>query len=150
MQLDDLYREIIMDHYQNPRKRGELPDASVSVGFKNPTCGDVIQMQLKVSPEGTIEDARFLGEGCSISMSASSMMTEALVGKSLTAAEQLAFNMRRMMLHEDVSEDEVGELDALRGVKNFPSRIKCATLSANAVEKALLELKEKGGSADGH
>lgn len=82
MQLDDLYRRVIMDHYKNPRNRGKFEDGAVTVDLNNPTCGDKISLQLKVE-DGIVKDCKYTGDGCSISMSSASMMTEAVKGKTV-------------------------------------------------------------------
>jgi nitrogen fixation NifU-like protein len=140
--LDDLYRRVIMDHYQKPRNRGEFEDGALTVNMNNPTCGDRIQLQMRVE-DGKIADARFIGEGCSISMSSASMMTEAIKGLHVEDALQMADLFSRMMKGE-VSEEELedadlGDIEALQGVSKFPARIKCATLAWKAMEKGLRE-----------
>lgn len=139
MQLDDLYRRVIMDHYKNPRNRGQFDDNSVSIDLANPTCGDKITLQLKVT-DGKVTDARFQGEGCSISMSSASMMTEAVKGKTYEEALQLAENFSSMMKGA-ACEFEYEDLEALSGVNKFPARIKCATLAWNALRKGIEQSK---------
>jgi nitrogen fixation protein NifU and related proteins len=133
MQLDDLYRQVIMDHYQRPRNQGEL-EGAVKVDLKNPTCGDEISLRLKVE-DGVVKDVRFTGSGCSISMASASMMTEAIKGLSVQEALDLAKEFRSMMRGEQADPDRLGELEALQGVSKFPARIKCATLAWQALEK---------------
>lgn len=135
MQLDDLYRRVIMDHYKNPRNKGKFEDGGVTVDLHNPTCGDRISLQMKVE-DGVVKETRFVGEGCSISMSSASMMSEAVKGKSLEEALQMAENFSSMMKGEDV-EFEYEDIEALTGVKKFPARIKCATLAWNALRKGI-------------
>lgn len=135
MQLDDLYRRVIMDHYKNPRNKGRFEDGGVTVDLHNPTCGDRISLQMKVE-DGIVQASRFIGEGCSISMSSASMMTEAVKGKTLEEALRMADNFSSMMKGEDV-EFEYEDLEALTGVKKFPARIKCATLAWNALRKGI-------------
>jgi len=134
MQLDDLYRRVIMDHYKNPRNRGKFDDDSLTVDLNNPTCGDRISLQLKLE-DGVVKDARFTGEGCSISMSSASMMTEAVKGRTYAEAMDLASRFSSLMQGEAVDFDEYEELEALSGVNKFPARIKCATLAWNALKK---------------
>lgn len=136
MELNDLYRRVIMDHYKNPRNRGELGDESVSIQLNNPTCGDRISLQLQVN-EGIVTNAKFTGEGCSISMSSASMMTEAIKGKSFDEAIELAERFSALMKGEDVQFDELEDIEALSGVNKFPARIKCATLAWNALRKGV-------------
>lgn len=138
MQLDDLYRRVIMDHYKNPRNRGKFEDGTVTVDLNNPTCGDKISLQLKVD-NGIVQDARYTGEGCSISMSSASMMTEAVKGKSVEEANELASRFSSLMQGEDVQFDDYEDIEALSGVNKFPARIKCATLAWNALRKGIDE-----------
>ncbi|MGG1639444.1 SUF system NifU family Fe-S cluster assembly protein [Paenibacillus sp. FSL A5-0031] len=136
MQLDDLYRRVIMDHYKNPRNRGTLDEESVTINLNNPTCGDRISLQLQVV-DGQVANAKFSGEGCSISMSSASMMTEAIKGKTFDEALAMAEKFSALMKGEPVEFDEYEELDALSGVNKFPARIKCATLAWNALRKGI-------------
>jgi nitrogen fixation NifU-like protein len=153
--LEDLYREIILDHYRNPRNRGELdaPPAHRTEGF-NPLCGDEIVVY--VSNDGqTIEDIRIGGQGCSISQSSASMMSAAVKGKTVPEARDLIRAFKAMMsIHEsglegedgapepaaDMPDVKLGDLEALRGVVKFPVRIKCATLSWNTLAEGLDEI----------
>jgi nitrogen fixation NifU-like protein len=142
MQLDDLYRRVIMDHYKNPRNRGKFGDSeSVTVDLNNPTCGDRISLQMKVR-DGKVEAAKFVGEGCSISMSSASMMTDAIKGKTLDEALQMAENFSGLMKGEH-PEFEYEDIEALSGVSKFPARIKCATLAWNALRKGIEQAKEQ-------
>ena len=152
--LEDLYREIILDHYRNPRNRGELPvpPAHRAEGF-NPLCGDEVQVYLDVE-DGTVSDVRVSGQGCSISQSSASMMSQAVKGKSVDDARQLVRAFKAMMsIHEheldgddedgdgdgSLREVKLGDLEALRGVVKFPVRIKCATLAWNTLQQGLDE-----------
>jgi nitrogen fixation NifU-like protein len=151
--LEDLYREIILDHYRNPRNRGELPvpPAHRSEGF-NPLCGDEVQVYIDVDDD-TVADVRVTGQGCSISQSSASMMSQAVKGRSLEEARQLVRAFKAMMSiheHDLDGEDEeldgngladvkLGDLEALRGVVKFPVRIKCATLAWNTLTQGLDE-----------
>ena len=152
--LEDLYREIILDHYRNPRNRGELPTppAHKVEGF-NPLCGDEIVVYLDVE-DGKVSDLRIGGQGCSISQSSASMMSAAVKGKSVEEARGLIRAFKAMMsIHEsrldgDGAEAEakapdpevkMGDLEALQGVVKFPVRIKCATLSWNTLQQGLDE-----------
>ncbi len=150
--LEDLYREIILDHYRSPRNRGELPTppAVRSEGF-NPLCGDEIVVYLELDG-GAISDIRIEGQGCSISQSAASMMSMAVKGRSLTEVDALSRAFKSMMsIHEnsldglpaETTEADpavaLGDLEALRGVVKFPVRIKCATLSWNTLAQAVAE-----------
>jgi len=137
MSLEDLYREVILDHYRSPRNRGELSDATVVVELNNPVCGDEIKLCLKVEND-TVNDVRFSGRGCSISQSSASMMTEAVKGKPLSEALDMVERFKAMMRSE-ISADEanLGDLEALQGVSKFPVRIKCALLSWEALRQGL-------------
>ncbi len=157
--LEDLYREIILDHYRNPRNRGELPvpPAHRSEGF-NPLCGDEVVLFLQVEGD-TIADVRISGQGCSISQSSASMMSAAIKGRTVEEARALTRSFKSLMsVHEArlegdgesdgdeggapeaPSEAELGDLAALQGVVRFPVRIKCATLSWNTLTQGLDEL----------
>jgi len=154
--LEDLYREIILDHYRNPRNRGELdvPPAHRVEGF-NPLCGDEIVVFLDVDDEGRLDDIRISGQGCSISQSSASMMSSAVKGRTVAEARAVTRAFKAMMsIHEssldgDTTGDEfdpeaaaikLGDLEALRGVVKFPVRIKCATLSWNTLVQGLDEV----------
>jgi len=148
--LEDLYREIILDHYRNPRNRGDLPcpPARRVEGF-NPLCGDEVVVYLALGPGGAVDDIRIGGQGCSISQSSASMMSAAVKGRSEAEARRLVRAFKAMMSIGDESGDNdsgvavddgevrLGDLEALRGVVKFPVRIKCATLPWNALVQAL-------------
>lgn len=136
--LDQLYRSVIMDHYKNPRNKGSIEENSVTIDMNNPTCGDRIHLTLKLN-DGVVEDAKFDGEGCSISMSSASMMTQIVKGKELDEALELADIFSKMMLGEDFDDEkyDLGDVEALQGVAKFPARIKCATLAWKAMEKGV-------------
>lgn len=136
MQLDDLYRQVIMDHYQRPRNQGELAEDALKIDLRNPSCGDEITLQLLVEDD-VVKDVRFKGAGCSISMSSASMMSEAIKGLNVEDALKLAQNFRNMMKGQADDVDALGDLEALNGVSKFPARIKCATLAWNALERAI-------------
>jgi nitrogen fixation protein NifU and related proteins len=158
--LEDLYREIILDHYRNPRNRGELevPPAHRVEGF-NPLCGDEIVVYLELDDPTKGDDAvvqalRIGGQGCSISQSSASMMSAAVIGKSVGEVRDLTRSFKAMMsIHEgeleggeqaeaedaDPGELRLGDLEALRGVVKFPVRIKCATLSWNTLLQGIDE-----------
>jgi nitrogen fixation NifU-like protein len=151
--LEDLYREIILDHYRSPRNRGELPTppARRAEGF-NPLCGDEVVVYVDVD-DGTLTDIRISGQGCSISQSSASLMSGAVKGKTLPEVRDLIHTFKAMMsIHEarlgDGEGDEpvaldpesLGELAALQGVVKFPVRIKCATLSWNTLAQSLDEV----------
>jgi len=135
--LDQLYRSVIMDHYKNPRNKGSIENDAVTIDMNNPTCGDRIHLTLKVT-DGIVEDAKFDGEGCSISMSSASMMTQLIKGKKIEEALELADIFSKMMMGEDYSDKyDLEDVEALQGVSQFPARIKCATLAWKAMEKGV-------------
>ncbi|MFJ8263336.1 Fe-S cluster assembly sulfur transfer protein SufU [Rummeliibacillus sp. NPDC094406] len=137
--LDQLYRSVIMDHYKKPRNKGVIDDSNVSIDMNNPTCGDRIHLSLQVV-DGVVVDAKFEGEGCSISMSSASMMTQEIKGKTTKEAVELAHVFSEMMLGREHDDSlDLGDVEALSGVSQFPARIKCATLSWKAMEKGIKE-----------
>ena len=148
--LEDLYREIVLDHYRSPRNRGELPvpPAHRAEGF-NPLCGDEIVVYLQVDGD-TVTDVKIGGQGCSISQSSASMMSGAIKGKTIQEVRSLTRAFKAMMsIHESALEGadadaatsepavKLGDLEALRGVARVPVRIKCATLSWNTLAQSL-------------
>jgi nitrogen fixation NifU-like protein len=149
--LEDLYREIILDHYRTPRNRGTLdtPPAHMAKGH-NPLCGDEIEVYLLLEGQPgseTVSDIRIGGQGCSISQSSASMMSQAVKGKSVAEARDVVRAFKSMMSIEEVDGDgdgpapevKLGDLEALRGVVKFPVRIKCATLAWNTFTQAVEE-----------
>ncbi len=137
--LNQLYRSVIMDHYKNPRNKGVIENGTLTVDMNNPTCGDRIRLTLNVVDE-IVEDVKFEGEGCSISMASASMMTEAITGQKVDKALSMGDEFSKMMLGEDHDiTDDMGDIEALAGVNQFPARIKCATLSWKALEKGVKE-----------
>ncbi len=140
--LNDLYREIILDHYRSPRRRGRLPAPTISREGLNPLCGDEITLDILV--EGSkIKDLAFQGAGCSISQSAASMLADAVAGKSIPEALALARAFTAAMQgSEEVGLEELGDLEALTGVRKFPVRVKCATLSWRLLQQALESLSD--------
>lgn len=141
--LDTLYRQVIMDHYKNPRNRGELEGDTLKVNMNNPTCGDRIQLQMKVE-DGKIAAAKFNGEGCSISLSSASMMTQSVKGLPVEEALRMSSLFSDMMLGKEIDPGglDLGDIEALQGVTKFPARIKCATLAWKAMEQGLNEKEE--------
>jgi nitrogen fixation NifU-like protein len=144
--LDDLYREIILDHYRTPRNRGELPPPAAHATGHNPLCGDEIDVYLQVE-DGVVSDVKVGGQGCSISQSSASMMSQAVKGKRVDEVEALVRKFKGMMSIETDDEGStdgapevaLGDLEALQGVVKFPVRIKCATLAWNTLTQALAE-----------
>ena len=145
---DDLYREIILDHFSNPRREGTVADPEISVHGVNPVCGDELKLSAKVS-DGTLTDLRIKTKGCSISQASSSIMAEALQGKSLSEAKGLIEQFKGMMLEHKSADSLASDLEdarALEGVKNYPVRIKCALLAWNSALQGLSDFsgqKEK-------
>ena len=140
--LEDLYREIILDHYRTPRNRGELEPPAVSAEGHNPLCGDEIRIFLEVR-DGVVVDVKFSGAGWSISQSSASMMTSAVKGKDVAHVRAVVRKFKSMMTVEEDGDGPVdeslslGDLEALQGVVKFPVRIKCATLGWNTLLDAL-------------
>ena len=136
--IETLYRQVIMDHAKTPRNKGITKgDKFTFVHFKNPSCGDDINVEVKIE-NGIITDIHQDGRGCSISMSSASVMTETLIGKTKEEALELIEEFYTLVKGEEVThEDELGEAIAFEGVSQFPARIKCATLSWKAIEQAI-------------
>jgi nitrogen fixation NifU-like protein len=137
MSLDDLYKEVILDHYQNPRNRGKLESPDIATRGHNPLCGDEVELSLNIDGD-QVRDIAFGGRGCSISQASASMMTENVKGHSLGEAEQLADAFKAVMT-ADGPPDGLGdaeELEALQGVKRYPVRVKCALLPWTALQEA--------------
>jgi len=139
--LEDLYREIILDHYRTPRNRGELPPPARHAEGHNPLCGDEITVYLDVDGD-VVDDVKVSGQGCSISQSSASMMSAAIKGKSVPEVRALVRRFKGMMSIETDGEEPdenvpLGDLEALQGVVKFPVRIKCATLAWNTLLEAL-------------
>jgi nitrogen fixation NifU-like protein len=138
-ELDELYRDIILDHYRNPRHRGSLPSPTAAHEGLNPLCGDEVTVELLVDGD-RITDVAYKGSGCSISQSSASMMTDAIYGKPLDEVKRLKDNFTAMMRGEDgIDPESLGDLEALSGVRKFPVRVKCATLAWHTLEEALQE-----------
>lgn len=134
--LNQLYQEVILDHYRRPRNRGVLEDATHAITMNNPLCGDVIELMIRVE-DGRIAEARFEGRGCSISQASVSMLTGRVSGRTVEEATELSERFTRL-LHGDESlldDAELGDLRALAGVSKFPVRIKCALLGWNCLEE---------------
>ena len=140
--LDSLYREIILDHHRSPRNHEPLDSPDVEVEGVNPFCGDEVKVQLKAA-DSTIGDISVSGHGCSISQSSASLMGETVKGKSLEDALKIRRLFQGLMKGEELSEEQMvqlGDLEALQGVRKYPVRIKCALLGWSALEDALKKL----------
>lgn len=141
--VDDLYRETILDHYHNPRNRGTIDDATVSTEGVNPLCGDELRLFLKIE-DGVVSDIKLESRGCSINTASGSMMSELVLGKSLSDAKAVISEFKNMMLNkgEDITlSEDLEELEALQGVKKYPVRIKCALLPWNTLDEGLKDKK---------
>ncbi|VVM06270.1 Iron-sulfur cluster assembly scaffold protein IscU [Methylacidimicrobium cyclopophantes] len=140
MELDELYREAILDHARHPRNFGDLPGSDRSASATNVGCGDAIRLTLRLSPEGSIEAIRFRGSGCAISTASASLLTLAVRGKSAEEAQALCAKIQRLLTGGAAPEDDLpGELAALAGVRRFPQRVGCALLAWHALDEALRE-----------
>lgn len=139
-ELRDLYQQVILDHSRNPRNHGEIPPPCLHAHGDNPSCGDEIDVWLRLSADGqNIEDLKFTGQGCAISQASASMMTQKIKGKSRAQAAAMRDDFRRVVMGDGApaDEDALGELILLEGVQKFPQRVKCAMLAWRAVEQAL-------------
>ena len=153
MSLQELYREVILDHYRNPRHRGHLDAPDVHAEGENPSCGDEFSLDLSLA-DGTVTGIATQGQGCSISQASGSMMADAVVGMTVDEVHELAGKFKRMMSIEEgenpIDESRpgsvLGDLEALQGVRRFPVRIKCADLPWTTLEDAL---ERAGGNGDG-
>ena len=142
--LDELYRQVILDHYRNPRRRGSLSGPHVHAEGLNPSCGDEFSLDLQIE-DGVITDAAIQGQGCSISQASGSMMTDVIVGKTISEAREATTTFKLMMGIEEGDDPLdpqrpgaiLGDLEALQGVKKFPVRIKCADLPWTTLIEAL-------------
>ena len=142
--LNELYQEIILDHYRQPRGRGELEPPKITQEGFNPSCGDEIVLDLRVQ-DGRIQAVRFRGRGCSISQASASMLTEAVQGKTLEEARALIQQVLALVKGETEGDFEtLGDIVALAGVRHFPVRVKCATLAWHALEEALKQVEQQG------
>ncbi len=143
--LEELYREVILDHARKPRNFGELPDAAVRVHGDNPACGDEIHLAVKFGDDGSLEDVRFTGRGCAISQASASLMTMKMKGKTRDETTSLLREFHKLVT--DGTSDtgkSLGDLRAMAGVRKFPPRVKCAMLAWRALEQAL---QQKSGES---
>lgn len=140
--FDDLYREVILDHAKKPRNRGRLADRTQHAEGMNPVCGDEIALDLRM--EGNrIADIAFEGQGCSISQSSASMLTERLKGTTIDEAERVAASFKAMLLGGAPPGPELGDLEALHGVAKFAVRVKCALLCWNVLQEGLQQARRQ-------
>ena len=142
-QLDELYREVILDHFKSPTHSGELPDAQIKVEGANPLCGDELTFHIRMD-DGRLSRIRFRGKGCAISLAAASMLATQLEGKTVGEVGRLISAMKSLMQGREPDPSvDLGDLEALAGVRKFPVRVKCAALSWNVIESGLQEYAQK-------
>ena len=144
--LDDLYKEVILDHYRNPRNQKHIEEAQLTAHGFNPFCGDEVDLQINLTNHGTIQQIGFQGRGCSISQASASLLTQELKDRSLEEASEMRTVFRRLMQGENLDDDErnsIGDLLILEGVRKFPVRIKCALLAFSALEDGITEYQRK-------
>lgn len=134
--LDELYREVILEHYKSPRNHGRLAEPDVATRGHNPLCGDDIEISLDVEND-VVNDIRFQGKGCSISQASASMLTEAVKGKTTSEAREMIDAFKSMMHGDPISRDDMGDIEALQGVRKVPVRIKCALLAWTTLQEGL-------------
>lgn len=137
MEIDELYQTIILDHSKRPRNFGELPPPAAKGAGYNPACGDEVAVFVTRSPEGKIEQAKFVGQACAICMASTSIMTTRLKGKTKAEALDLKQAFIDFLIKDVPPREELGNLRAFAGVKKFPLRLKCATLGWHALQSAL-------------
>ena len=143
--LDDLYQEIILDHYRRPRHKGSLDHADLHGEGFNPFCGDQVILSMKLDDDSRISGVGFEGQGCSISQASASMLTDHLIGKTIDEAEAAVHTFKGVMRGDKLSaeqEDDLGEIAALQGVRQFPIRIKCALLGWTTLQDAIAEYRK--------
>lgn len=145
--LDNLYRQVILDHSSHPHHHGQLEASTKNIEMNNPTCGDVIKLDVHIEDD-VIKDIAFNGSGCTISTASASMMTDAVVGKTVEEAKALAEDFSQMVQGNDIDDDEkLGDAAILSGVSKFPARIKCATLAWKALGQAVDDKEHGHGEA---
>jgi nitrogen fixation NifU-like protein len=149
MTTEDLSREIILDHYQNPRNHGRLSDPTVANRGHNPLCGDEIELSLLIADD-QVADIRFSGRGCSISQASASMMTDVVKGHSLEDADSAVQSFTQNMANRKAAPAELeSELDALQGVKRYPARVKCALLPWTTLRESIDLYRHREPTHDG-
>ena len=144
-ELNDLYEEIIIDHYRNPRNNEELENPDAEIEADNPFCGDEVKIQLKFQ-DGRVDEIGVTGRGCAISQSSASLLSESAEGRTQAELSRATDLVRRMMRNESLTEeeqDELGDIEALRGVRKYPVRIKCALLSWAALQDVLESYRQR-------
>ena len=144
--LDSLYQEIVLDHYKSPRNQGLIQDPDMNAEGVNPFCGDRVVLTAGINADGRIKKVGLTGEGCAISQSSASMLSEAIKGLDLEEAKGLIARFRGMMQGDDLSEEDeesLGDLVVLQGVRQYPIRIKCALLAWSTLQDAIANLASK-------
>ncbi len=150
-EYSDLYQDLILDHQKNPRNFGEMEGANHHADGFNPLCGDKISLNLKVDEKGVIQDIRFKGSGCAISKASASMMTVALKGKKSEEAEKIFHSFHDMVMGKEGAKPsaDLGKLKVFAGVKEYPARVKCASLAWHTMEAALHQKNAVVSTDDG-
>jgi nitrogen fixation NifU-like protein len=142
--LDELYREVILEHYRSPHNRGRVAEPDVATRGKNPLCGDEVEISLAVR-DGVVDDVRFQGRGCSISQASASMLTDAVKGKTVGETRHLVESFKSFMRGEPPV-DDLTDVEALQGVRKYPVRVKCALLAWTTLQEGL-DLYEKSAKS---
>lgn len=143
-EINDLYRDVILDHYRDPRNSCYVENPDIKCHGFNPFCGDEVDLQVRLDAAGVVVETGFQGNGCSISQASASMLTEVVKGKDISEIETLRQLFRSMMQGDELQEehmDDLGDLQALEGVRRFPVRIKCALLAWSALYDGLEEYR---------
>jgi len=145
MDLDELYQDIILDHYKNPHNFGEGGPQCTNVELDNPVCGDHIKLMIFIDNSGIIKDVKFTGSGCAISVASASIMTDEIKGKKISEVKVILDDVLQAMRGQKAPEtlDEHGDLIALKGVVKFPVRVKCATLAWHAIKDAIEKIEQQ-------
>jgi nitrogen fixation NifU-like protein len=143
--FDELFREVILDHYRNPRNHGSLQEGAQTFEGMNPVCGDEVAIDVRFADHERIDEIAFRGQGCSISQASASMLTEAVRGQPLDHAREVSRRFRAMMTAGAPPDPMLGDLEALEGVAKYPVRVKCALLAWNVLEQALDQTSSNGG-----
>jgi len=143
MSLDALYQKIILDHFKNPRNFGKLAGPATGAHHENPSCGDQLDLQVEIDEQQRIDKIKFYGRGCAISQSSASMMTELVKGKTVAEVRDAIASFMHMLTGEGEAKIDLGDLAALAGVKQFPVRVKCATLAWKALENCLQQAETR-------
>ena len=144
--LDDLYQEVILDHYRNPRNHGEIPNPHVSSRGFNPFCGDEVILNMNLDADEKVESVAFHGHGCSISLASASILTTLVKDKTLNEAQDLSQLLRSLLRGAELSDDEldaIGDMEALQGVRQFPIRVKCALLPWATLDDGIADYRTK-------